>query len=115
MPKETVLIGCRLPHGLMLTVRNADGEVIATANVNGINSSKLIGATHVTTPVDAELWATWKKTYGPNFQPLKNGAIFEAETEQRAEYKAKELAKVKTGFEPMSPDEVTVKPRNDKD
>lgn len=109
MPKETVLIGCRLPHGLTLTVRNADGQVIATADVKGINSSKIIGATYVTTPVDAELWATWKKTYGPNFHPLKNAAIFEASTEDQAKYKAKEFAKEKTGFEPMQGEAVGIK------
>lgn len=115
MAKETVLIGCRLPHGLTLTVRNAEGEIVATANVNGMNSSVIKGATYTTTPVDVEIWATWKKTYGPNFQPLKNGAIFEANTEDQAKFKAKELVKVKTGFEALNPDEAAVKPRNDKD
>lgn len=110
---QTVIIGCRLPHGIILTVKTASGEKLS-AMVNGMNSSKLLGATFTTTKIDAELWETWKKNYS-DYQPLKSGAIFVASTQDQADYKGKELAKVKTGFEPMNPDEALVKPRNDKD
>lgn len=119
MANETVLIGCRLPHGLTLTIREPitkegqPGAVISKVTIKGVNSSKIIGATHVTTPVDAEFWASWKKTF-PKFKALKNGAIFEAKTVDQADYKAKELekSKVKTGFEKMSQTDMSVKPAN---
>lgn len=117
MPSETVIIGCRLPHGLKLTLREPmspegqPGAIISTVRINGVNSSKIIGATHAITHVDAEFWATWKKTFS-KFKALKNGAIFEAKTVDQADYKIKELvkAKSKTGFEPMPQDAAGVKP-----
>lgn len=115
MAKETVLIGCRLPHGLTLEVREPmspegqPGEIITSAKINGMNSSKIIGATYVTTSINAELWETWKKER-PNYPALKNGAIFEANTEDQAAYKGKQLAKERTGFEAIKQDEAGVKP-----
>lgn len=110
MAKETVLIGCRLPQGLTLQLRSPKGEVIGTSKVNGMNSSKIKGATYTTTAIDAEFWTAWKKVYS-DYPAFKNGALFEANTEQQAEYKGiKEYGSVKTGFEPMKQDEAGVKP-----
>lgn len=115
MPNEkTILIGCRLPHGLTLTLRNADNEILAQETVKGMNSSVIKGATYTTTVITEEFWEEWKKTH-INYRPLKTGAIFEARSEDHAKHRAKELSKEKTGFEPISPDAHGVKPRNDKE
>lgn len=96
MPKIT--IGCRLPNGIIL--KHPNKEIDYSVKLAGRFSSKIVGATHVTTEVDAEFWEVWKKAYS-NYQPLRTGAIFEASSPQAAEAKAKELSKEKTGFEPV--------------
>lgn len=94
MAKGTVVIGCKLPHGLVLTHKGV--KVI----LEGLNKSRIIGANYVTNQVDAEFWAAWKLE-NKDFEPLKSNAIFEASGVREAEDKAKELEKEKTGFEPM--------------
>jgi hypothetical protein len=108
MPKETVLIGSRLPYGL--TIRHPDpAHSNVTATIAGMNSAIIKGATFVTTEVDAELWAAWKVAYS-DYVPLRSGAIFQARNADEAKFKAKDLAKEKTGFEPLKPTDYNVKP-----
>ena len=98
MAGKTILIGCRLPHGLIISnPLTTKGPKVTIA---GINQKVVLGATYVTTEVDAELWQAWKTVYS-NFAALKNGAIFEASGVREAADKAKELVGEKTGFEPM--------------
>jgi hypothetical protein len=105
MAKEKVIIGCRLPHGLVLE-HPLQKDVKAT--LAGVHSSKIIGATFVITEVDSELWELWKSTHA-TFQPLTSGAIFEARNESEAAGKGKEMKKEKTGFEPMPQESLGVK------
>ena len=104
---KTVLIGCRLPNGLIL---HHPLEPDVKVTLAGLNSSKIIGATHVTTEVDQEFWETWLMVHKGKFQPLESGAIFEASNEASAKDIAKDLEKEKTGFEPMSKEAAGVKP-----
>lgn len=108
MAKETILIGCKLPHGLQIA-HPADSTF--TATIQGMKSSKIIGATFVTTEIDKELWDVWKVAYA-DYVPLKAGMIFEARNQTEANSKGKELEKVKTGFERLDPkaEGVRVKP-----
>lgn len=99
-----ILIGCRLPNGLIIS----HPVTKLTVKLEGKFASKIVGATHSTTEVDADFWETWKKAYS-DYQPLKSGAIFEARSETEASAKAKELRKEKTGFEPMEKDAAGVK------
>lgn len=107
-----VLIGCRLPHGIIISHPNPESKLKAT--LAGTFSAKLFGpngapiASYVTTSVDQELWDAWKVAYR-DFAALRNGAIFEAKSEQEAKVKAAELRKEKTGFEPLNPDSHGVK------
>lgn len=105
---KTVLIGCRLPHGLVLKVTTERGEKI-TAKLNGMNSSVIKGATYTTTAIDSDLWEQWKKLYS-NYSALKNGSIFEARSADHAKHMAKELAEEPTGFEAMNQDDLGIKP-----
>lgn len=113
----TILIGCRLPHGL--TIKHPNPDVKASVTLAGIHSSKLVkrdgtpAADHAVTAVDLELWDAWKTVYH-EFAALKTGAIFEAKNSQEAGLKAKELRSEKTGFEPVDPKSLGVKPA-DKD
>lgn len=98
----TILIGCRLPNGLIL--RHPDLANKAQVKLRGANEAQVksvvVGETFVTTEVDADFWATWKKVYS-DYKPLQSGAIFEARNEPEAKGKGRELAKEKLGFEAM--------------
>ena len=104
MAKETILIGCRLPNGLVLHhPKNRN----LTVKLAGTYEAKLESGLYIppkmfsTTPVDLEFWTAWKEAY-VGFPPLKTRAVFEARSDQEAESKARNAEKVKTGFEPMS-------------
>lgn len=102
---EMITIGCKLPQGLIIIhPSNPERKV----RLNGLKDNKIIGNNFATTEVNAEFWATWKMSYG-DYQPLKNGSIFEARNQPEAEIIGKELAAVKTGFEPLVPSSHGVK------
>jgi hypothetical protein len=105
MAREQIIIGCRLPNGLTLTHPVTKKKV----TIAGMNSSKIIGATYTTTPMDKEFWDTWKIAYS-EYKPLQTGAIFEARSDSEAVSKAKEMSKEKTGFEQMAQNAGGVKP-----
>lgn len=93
-----VLVGCRLPHGLIIEHPTDPNKKV---ELQGLNKTRIIGATHCTTEVDGEFWAAWKMFHDKH-PALKSGAIFEAKDARSVEAKAKELEKEKTGFEQMS-------------
>ena len=104
-----ITIGCRLPNGLTLAHPNPDVKVKVTlAGLHTDRPGKIIGAPYVTTEIDADFWETWKTAY-KDYAPLKNGAIFEARTEQEAKAKSREFEKTKTGLEALNPDAHGVK------
>jgi hypothetical protein len=112
MPKETVLIGCRLPSGLVL--HHPQNREL-TVKISGTSSAPTEGGLYLppksyeTTEVDAEFWAAWKAAY-VGFPPLKTRALFEAKSEQEASSKAKEAKNEKTGFEQIPKTAGGVKP-----
>lgn len=102
MPRETVLIGCRLPNGIILThPKNQEMIVrIAGTQVKSANGLYIPPKPYETTKVDAEFWNDWKAAYA-GFPPLKNRALFEAKSDGDIVAKAKEVERVRTGFEQM--------------
>lgn len=104
MAKETILIGCRLPNGVIIA--HPQNRAV-TVKISGTNGEKLDSGIYLppkafaTTEVDAEFWAAWKAG-NAGFPPLKNRALFEARSDQEASAKAKEVKKERTGFEQMS-------------
>ena len=101
----SVVVGCRLPHGLLLQVDAIEIEL------KGANRSEIIGGDCGYTTVDADVWAKWVELY-KDFAPLKNGALFAVKDEAGAKAKAKEVAKEKTGFEGASQNESGVSSAN---
>jgi hypothetical protein len=101
---KTILIGCRLPHGLR--IEHPENPSIFTV-ISGLNSVQVIGQKYALTEVDEALWGAFK-TANPKFKALLNEAIFESKTKDDAADRAKDLKKVKTGFEqmPQKPEEV---------
>lgn len=100
MAAKTVLIGCKLPHGLILDHPLDPSKKV---ELNGLNRARIIGATYATTDVDGEFWDQWK-TVHKDFPAVQSGAIFEAKSQADVVAVAKELESEKTGFEPMAQD-----------
>lgn len=94
MAKSTVIVGCRLPNGIILEHPNNPTQRVQIA---GTKSTK-VEVPYVTTEVDKDFWDAWVLVHS-DFTPLKNGALFMESTKDRADAKAKELVKEKTGFE----------------
>jgi hypothetical protein len=91
-----VIVGCKLPHGLII---KTGGK---SAILNGANSSKIIGG-YGLTPVDKDFFDAWKAEYA-TFSPLKDGLIFEQANERSAASQAKEQEEIKSGLEPLDLD-----------
>jgi hypothetical protein len=103
---KTVIIGCKLPNGLVIEHPLDPTQKVELA---GLNKALIIGAEYATTEVDGELWETFEALH-KEFGPLKSGAIFVAKTRDDAKAKAKELSKEKTGFEKMPQEVGDLKP-----
>ena len=108
---STVTIGCRLPSGLILDLGDPTKPSVELAGQRQTQArSPIILLTeedYGTTEVDSSFWEAFKTRVGPEFAPIKSGAIFEAKSEKDAKAIAKELKGKKTGHEPL--------PQEDKD
>lgn len=97
MSKEkTVTIGCKLPNGLVLEVGGK------SVQINGANSSQVIGGHGITHNVDADLWQAWLKQNADR-AVVKNGFVFAHDKAANAKAEAKEKTDTKTGQEPIDP------------
>jgi hypothetical protein len=97
---KIIVIGCSLPHGIILQHPMDANKVIT---LKGKNKATIIGATYATTDVDGDFWADW---YAVNkeFPAVVSGAIFVAKSAAAAQAIAEEFKDRKTGFEPMRTD-----------
>ena len=102
---SSVIIGCKLPHGLILDHPLAPEKKVV---LKGKNSALIIGSDYGTTEVDGEFWETWKTVHN-DFPAIRSGAIFEAGTVSELTAVAGELTDEKTGFEPMPQEALGVK------
>lgn len=105
MAGKIVVVGCKLPNGIILQNPLDENH---TFELNGLNKISIIGAEHGITEVDGALWEAWEKV-NKEFAPLKSGAIFVAATRNDLEAVAKETKGRKTGLEPMKQDSNGVK------
>lgn len=111
---KTIVIGCRLPNGIVLDLMDASGKKVEV-KLNGQNSAQegspiilLSERDYGVTDVDAEFWEKWKAAYA-GFAPLENKAIFEAKDERDAKAIHKEVKGVKTGLEPTPQESKDIK------
>lgn len=96
---NTVLIGCKLPHGLV--VKGTGGQDI---KLNGMNTSLVAGGfglTHVEEGEAAFVFATYDE-----HAAFKSKSIFSAGTDTVADIRDMgiDLSELKTGFEGMDPE-----------
>lgn len=92
-----MIIGCRLPNGIVLEHGNRK------VTLDGLNKATIKGATYTINRVDRDFWQAWIKDH-KDFGPVKSGAIFEAGSESDAKAIAAERKDETTGFEPMRTD-----------
>jgi hypothetical protein len=95
---KTVVIGCKLPHGLSFM-----GQAGQRIVLNGMNTSAIAGG-HGITHVDEDEAAIFFATH-KDFGPVKNNAIFYHGTDKVEDVAAmaEELKDEKTGFEGLDP------------
>ena len=94
----TVLVGCKLPHGIVL--KGSTGQDV---KLNGMNTSLIPGGFGITNVDDGE-WAYLSAVY-EKFAPFQSNAIFTNGKSKVADLKsiAAELSDVPTGFEGVDP------------
>ncbi|WP_432784686.1 hypothetical protein AAEX37_01961 [Oligella sp. MSHR50489EDL] len=91
MSKETVVVGCKLPNGIIMQV----GE--QSHVIKGFNHSAVIGGHGITEDVPKDLWDAWLKE-NKDRDLCKNGFIFAHSkvTSTKAEATEKKATKSKT-------------------
>jgi hypothetical protein len=121
---EMITVCCKLPNGLILELDELRREVPATggkevavwrgtgrkvqicgSNANhpdSPNPGRVVGG-YGLTEVPLDFWDAWAAQHKGN-PLLLNALLFAQPTSDRATSKAKDQAKVVTGFEPMDPD-----------
>lgn len=89
-------IACKLPNGL--TIEHG-GQKITLAGAYSPNARFGFGITY---EVDPDLYAAWAKEVGPDFAPIKSGALFAFDADDDG--KLEEHAEVVTGLEGLDPE-----------
>lgn len=89
-------VGCKLPHGLIITV----GDV--SIELKGQNSTNIIGGHGITEGVDKELFEKWL-SLNKDSAAVKNGLIFSHEKASSVRAEAMEKKDNKNGFEGIDP------------
>ena len=118
----TVTIGCKLPNGIVLSIRRDDqSKKIATAangqpifeenpvvqqiTLAGANREFLSGSGTGMTDVDEAFWNKWLKQHASWFPAFKNGSIFALpKSDAESKISASNEKRDPTGFEGLSAD-----------
>lgn len=117
---DTVTVACKLPSGLVLENFDPKTKARQTVTLNGsrfrinrdgapIFSHEIAhGAFGLTHNVPADFWNTWA-AQNAAYPPFVKGHIFALAKVEDTRAAAKEMAGVKTGFEPLSRDKLPAK------
>lgn len=97
----TCVVGCKLPHGLILELKTKDGEVVRYT-VKGMNSARIFGGYGLTEDIPTDFMETWL-TRNAKHPAVVNKSIFMHNSGRGAQARAKELREVKTGLEAIHP------------
>ena len=110
---ETVLVGCKLPHGIYLDLHDGAGNIKARVKLPGNasytlpnpdrkfqNPTVVYGDTF--TSVDKAHWEAWKALHADH-PALTSGAIYASANKNDAESKAKAHEHENVGFNKLDP------------
>ena len=116
---EKIIVGCKLPHGLYLDLRDAAGNIKARVKLPGVagytlpnpdrkfqNPETINGDT--LTPVDKDHWDAWIKQHADHPAVL-SGAIYARAKRDDAVATAREHQKDNVGFDKVDPNNYGVK------
>ena len=115
MANETVIVGCKLPNGLVLQVKDKRVTVRGSAHYMQPNPKRKFVNPEVIyadslTLVSKEFWEAWlaqmKENFPGGYAPLATGAIYANQTKDRAMGMAKDTEKEATGLEQNDPDKI---------
>ncbi|MEN6533960.1 MAG: hypothetical protein ABFD89_09885 [Bryobacteraceae bacterium] len=123
--KETVIIGCKLPHGLYLDIHDKAGNLKSRVKLPGCagftlpnpdrkfqNPETVHGDT--LTAVDKDHWEEWWLNHSEH-PAITSGAIYMAAKRSDAESIAKEHEHDDVGFSKVDPNKEPVKKLNGND
>ena len=94
---ETIVVGCKLPNGLVV---EQEGY---TVTLKGANSSNVVGGYGLTEGVDKDAFEKWMEVH-KNQPYVKNELVFAQAKANSAQSKANENASVKSGLEGLPQD-----------
>lgn len=104
----TCIVGCKLPHGLHLELKDNRGRTIRHT-LNGMNNAKIIGGYGLTDNIPTEFMQEWLRMNSEH-PAVVNGSIFMHNDTNGAVSRAKEGREIRTGLEAINPlDEATRK------
>lgn len=93
---STVVIGCKLPNGLILQVGDKQHAV------NGFNHSYVVGGHGITDDVPQDFWDAWVAE-NKDRAVLKNGFIFAHAKQKDVKAEATEKKATRSKTEPLDP------------
>lgn len=103
---EKVVVGCKLPHGLILELGTP--PKIRRVTLKGSNSTQIVGVNPLvgqfglTPDVDKDFIDEWL-TKNADLVFVKTKMIFVQKDQRSAEAEAREKFKLKSGLEPLNP------------
>lgn len=98
---ETVTVGCKLPHGLILDL-TVPGQPPRRVRIRGRNAARIIGGYGITPGVPKAFWDEWRKKNAA-LPFVKNELIFAEADAASARDHAKDNEKLTTGLEAIDP------------
>ncbi len=109
-PAATVVIGCKLPNGIILEVGKPGEENYQRVQLNGANRSQIAGGAGFTT-ISADFWAAWHdqphvakpKRKNRTLSFMRQGLIWAAPNVEEANAQAMDRIAQRTGFERLDP------------
>ena len=96
--QKTLIVGCKLPNGLIIEVGGQSVEL------NGANASNIIGGHGITYDVDADLFNAWMEAHQDR-DMVKNGFVFAHEDAKNTKAEAREKTDNETKLEAINPDD----------
>ncbi|WP_052955211.1 hypothetical protein [Enterobacter ludwigii] len=100
---DTVIIGCKLPHGLKFTFEDA------IITLNGLNKTEIINGFGLTRDVPSAAWAWFEKTYKSS-RFIANGLVFAVGDDASARSASAEREGNKSGLEQAPQKSKDIKP-----
>lgn len=99
---KMVVVGCKLPNGLLCELGARDDENYYSVRLNGANDSRIEGGFGITPNVPEDFWNKWVKTHA-RLDFVKKGLVFVEGDLDSARDHAEERSGVKTGLEALDP------------